>query len=187
MTEIVLDGSTATIRYQRFGKVVEVKAENPLAWTNEKARFSPGGLWAYALLDGVHPGIRDRFLLVTRRRYLRTQFGRQAGSWEIPLLASPFRLEMVREDQTGRVGVLQAGRNIYVVSSWGYMIAVLEVGEEKTRNGLVRLRADRVHKLRGQSALDLWEKTIAPNVEAFLDGILAYGEEYLNLNLREEE
>lgn len=173
MTEIQVRENKVTVVYKKGTAEQEIRVESPLAW-EEEALYRPGGLWAYTLL-----GQRDRYLATVRKRRLRQAFGRQVSLDGLPLLASPFRIELLREDGEGRVGVVQMGESVYLVSTWGCVQAPESIAQRISRNRQVRLRGDKLRSLSRRPARAVWEEALREGLEAFLDGILAYGEEYL--------
>ncbi len=173
MTEIRLENSKAKIVYRKGSQTKELEVENPLAWLDAEGVYRPGGLWAYEVL-----GQRERYLRTVRKRHLRQTFGIGVPIGDLPLLASPFRVELLRRDAEGCIGVVQAGTTVYLVSSWGVMQAPLPLAQTMHRNRTVRLRGDRLRALAKQPARLIWQEAVGKGFEAFLDEVLAYGEDY---------
>lgn len=172
MTEIRLERSKAKIVYRKGTQTKELEVENPLAWLDTEGVYRPGGLWAYEVL-----GQRERYLRVVRKRRLRQTFGIDVPIGDLPLLASPFRVELLRRDAEGRIGVVQAGTTVYLVSSWGVMRAPLPLAQTM-HNRTVRLRGDRLRAMAKQPARLIWQEAVEKGFEALLDEVLAYGEDY---------
>lgn len=64
-------------------------------------------------------GQLSRYREVARKRKLRLIFGRDVFLKDIPLGASPFRLELLVEDDEGKVAILQAGKEVFLLSTFG--------------------------------------------------------------------
>ncbi len=114
-------------------------------------------------------GRLSRYREVVRKRKLRLVFGRDVSLEDIPLGASPFRLELLVEDGEGKVAILQAGREVFLLSTFGTLRAGEEVYRRFARNGVVSLRGKALYNLRRKSSSRaLWEEVARKGLEEWL-------------------
>ena len=114
-------------------------------------------------------GQLSRYREVVRRRKLRLIFGRDVLLKDIPLGASPFRLEVLVEDAEGGVAILQAGKEVFLLSTFGTLRAGEEVYQRFARNGVVSLRGKALYNLRRKtSSRALWEEVARKGLEEWL-------------------
>jgi hypothetical protein len=114
-------------------------------------------------------GQLSRYREVVRKRKLRLIFGREVALEEVPLGASPFRLELLVEDDEGKVAILQAGKEVFLLSTFGTLRAGEEVYRRFARNGVVSLRGKALYNLRRKtSSRGLWEEVARKGLEEWL-------------------
>ncbi len=115
-------------------------------------------------------GQLSRYREVVRKRRLRLVFGRDVSLEDIPLGASPFRLELLVEDGEGKVAILQAGKEVFLLSTFGTLRAGEEVYRRFARNGVVSLRGKALYNLRRRktSSRELWEEAARKGLEEWL-------------------
>jgi hypothetical protein len=110
-----------------------------------------------------------RYREVVRKRKLRLIFGRDVLLKDIPLGASPFRLEVLVEDDQGKVAILQAGKEVFLLSTFGTLRAGEEVYRRFARNGVVSLKGKALYNLRRKtSSRELWEEVARKGLEEWL-------------------
>jgi hypothetical protein len=114
-------------------------------------------------------GRLSRYREVVRKRKLRLVFGRDVSLEDIPLGASPFRLEVLVEDGDGKVAILQAGKEVFLLSTFGTLRAGEEVYRRFARNGVISLRGKALYNLRRRtSSRALWEEVARKGLEEWL-------------------
>jgi hypothetical protein len=114
-------------------------------------------------------GQLSRYREVVRKRKLRVIFGREVDLEGVPLGASPFRLELLVEDGEGKVAVLQAGKEVFLLSTFGTLRAGEEVYRRFARNGVVALKGKALYNLRRKaSSRALWEEVARKGLEEWL-------------------
>jgi len=111
----------------------------------------------------------SRYREVIRKRKLRLIFGRDVLLEDIPLAASPFRLELLVEDDEGKVAILQAGKEVFLLSTFGTLRAGEEVYRRFARNGVVSLKGKALYNLRRKtSSRGLWTEVARRGLEEWL-------------------
>lgn len=165
MTRIEVGDTEVRLFYQKGEKESLIRMTNTFfPHSGPPVVVRPGGLWAYEAL-----GMGDRYRRITRLRALRKLFGPK----DYPSLDTyPFRVEVIREDREGRVGILQLGDVLWGLSTFSPEILRAPEGLAKrfSRNGHLVISQGSLRRLKGTTR-EIWERMAKEGVADILESL----------------